>query len=496
MRNYLLLAVIINLIFLNALNAEEKIIKNSKSNSVPKGVCKIPEERRGNTDWFSEAGWGIFVHFLWDCQCVGNRIANTREHSSWDECVKNFNTEKFASDIAETGAQYVIFTMMQRTRYLIAPNETYNKLTGYKTGEACSTRDLVEDIYQSLNKRNIKLMLYWTGDGPRQDKKAADGMGGWNGKVTDKYVQNWANVAAEYGERYKNKVHGWWVDGCYDYIAYNQKRWSILAEGLRKGNPKRIIALNNPTMHHANSSTLHDDYTTGENGNFGEVPTSRWVDGVQWHTLSFLGKDWCSAGLRYSREWLADYVYKCNRVGGVVSIDVLLFSDGSLERSHVLTLKGMNKTLQWIKTRKPVPEGNVACYKATKLLNLTGTKELGPSSTREASFGTDGIRETAAQAGGEYPWTYEVDLDLDAGEVRRVVVFFDPQAYATHFEITISNDGKNWTQVGSKQDHDGSNWEVTFDPIPAHYVRVIGKKPDGPNQKGRQMGISELQVYH
>ena len=236
---------------------------------------------------------------------------------------------------------------MQRTRYMIAPNKLYNQLTGYAEGEACSTRDLVADLIESLDKYNIKLILYWTGDGPRQDKKGAKGIGGWDGQVSDKYVENWANVAAEYGERYKEKVHGWWVDGCYDYIGYNQKRWSILAKGLRAGNPKRIIALNNP-MNHANSSTSEDDFTTGENNKFGEIPSSRWVDGVQWHTLSFLGKDWCSEGLRYDRDWLAEYVHKCNKVGGVISIDVLLFSDGTIERSHIVTLKGMNKRLQEI----------------------------------------------------------------------------------------------------------------------------------------------------
>jgi hypothetical protein len=53
----------------------------------------------------------------------------------------------------QAGAGYVIFTMMQRTRYLIAPNDTYDKLTGYKPGEACSTRDLVENLHRSLEKR-------------------------------------------------------------------------------------------------------------------------------------------------------------------------------------------------------------------------------------------------------------------------------------------------------------------------------------------------------
>ena len=322
-----------------------------KRADVPAGECRIPKERQGNTDWFSRAGWGLFVHYLYDSHCDGGNIANTEDHTSWDDMINKFDTERFAADVAETGASYVIFTMMQRTRHLIAPNETYNQLTGYKTGEACSSRDLVKDLIESLDKYDIKLMLYWTGDGPRQDKQASEGMGGWDGQVTDEYVRNWAKVAAEYGNCYGEKVYGWWVDGCYEFTGYNQERWSMLAEGLRAGNPRRIIALNNPSGTHANSSSREDDFTTGEVSNFGDVPSSRWVDGVQWHILSYLGKYWCTEGLRYDRGWLAQYIYKCNQAGGVVSIDVLLFSDGTLERSHMVTLKGANKMLNEIRRR-------------------------------------------------------------------------------------------------------------------------------------------------
>ena len=310
----------------------------------PEPERRIPAERAGNTDWFRDAGWGVFVHFLYDVQCVGNRISTQDGTPVWNDCVKEFDTEKFAAQIKGTGARYVIFTMMQRTRYLIAPNATYDKMTGYKPGEACSTRDLVEDLYQSLNKRGIKLMLYWTGDGPRQDPQAAKAMG-YSNPQTKEYVQKWADVVAEYGERYKDKVLGWWVDGCYAPIGYNEEKWTILAKGLRAGNPKRIIALNNPKMTSSNSSTPQDDYTTGEQNSFGEVPESRWRDGVQWHILSYLGGDWCSPGLRHDKEWMADYVRKCNRAGGVVSIDVLLFRDGTIETSHLECLKGMNRRL-------------------------------------------------------------------------------------------------------------------------------------------------------
>ena len=313
--------------------------------SIPELQSRIPAERVGNTDWFKAAGWGVFVHFLYDVQCVGDRINNMDGVPDWNKCVDEFDTEKFADQIKLTGASYVIFTMMQRTRYMIAPNKTYDRLTGYKPGEACSTRDLVEDLYTSLNKRSIKLMLYWTGDGPRQDEKAAKAMG-YTEKVSEAYVQKWADVVAEYGERYKSKVLGWWVDGCYDFIGYNEAKWSILTKGLRAGNSKRIIALNNPKMTTSNSSTKEDDYTTGEQHKFGEIPLTRWRDGVQWHILSYLGNEWCAPGLRFSPDFMSDYIRKCNAVGGVVSIDVCLFRDGTIENSHLECLQGISRRLK------------------------------------------------------------------------------------------------------------------------------------------------------
>ncbi|MBX3257815.1 MAG: alpha-L-fucosidase [Chitinophagaceae bacterium] len=333
-------------------NSDVVIISNLSASSkcwvgdsIPETKSRIPAERAGNTDWFKAAGWGVFAHFLYDVQCVGDRINNMDGGPDWNKCVDEFDTEKFAEQIKSTGASYVIFTMMQRTRYMIAPNKTYDRLTGYKPGEACSTRDLVEDLYASLNKRGIKLMLYWTGDGPRQDEKAAKAMD-YTEKVSEAYVQKWADVVAEYGERYKDKVLGWWVDGCYDYFGYNEKKWSILAKGLRTGNAKRIIALNNPKMTSSNSSASEDDYTTGEQHKFGEIPLSRWRDGVQWHILSYLGDEWCAPGLRFKPDFMADYIRKCNAAGGVVSVDICLYRDGTIEKSHLECLKGISRRLK------------------------------------------------------------------------------------------------------------------------------------------------------
>ena len=462
------------------------------------------EPQNPNTDWFREAGWGVFVHYLWDLQNAGHRTNNLGRTTSWDECVKEFDTEKFADQIKQIGAPYVFFTMMQRTRYLIAPNATYDQLTGYQPGQACSTRDLVADLSHALDKRGIKLLLYWTGDGPREDVQAAKGMGGWSGQVTDDYVAKWASVAREYSLRYGDNIKGWWVDGCYAYIGYNDKSWAMLATALKAGNPRAIVALNNPQMSRSNSSTRSDDFTTGEQNSFSEIPDSRWRDGVQWHVLSYLGPEWAMPGLKYSADDLIDYVRVVNAAGGVVTIDVALFRDGSIDAKQLATLRVMSDGLKkrganrepW-KTRAAVPPGNLACWKPARLLSLDGRRTLpvngGGGRSHAARCGVDGDPATDAQASDEYAWTYEVDL-VDTAAAARVVVTFG-QGYATQFEVQLSADRQNWQTVARVADHDGSRKELRCEPVRARYVRLRALNPDGPNQKGGQMSVAELEVY-
>ena len=87
------------------------------------------------TDWFSRAGFGVFVHYLNELQNNAATLQSLGRSTTWDECVKEFDTERFASAMAEAGAGYVIFTTHQRTRFMIAPNATFDRITGYQFGE-------------------------------------------------------------------------------------------------------------------------------------------------------------------------------------------------------------------------------------------------------------------------------------------------------------------------------------------------------------------------
>jgi len=71
------------------------------------------EPPRANTDWFQKAGSGVFVHYLDSLQNDPEQPHSLGKHTSWDECVREFDTERFADTMADVGAGYVIFTVMQ-----------------------------------------------------------------------------------------------------------------------------------------------------------------------------------------------------------------------------------------------------------------------------------------------------------------------------------------------------------------------------------------------
>jgi len=457
------------------------------------------------TDWFSRAGYGVFVHYLNELQNSANTIQSLGRSTTWDECVNEFDTERFAASVAESGAGYVIFTMHQRTRFLIAPNAAFDRLAGYKPGEACATRDLVEDLHRSLSKHHIPLMLYWTGNGPSSDAKANAAMG-WQTPISDAWLAKWAEVTEEYALRYGEKVAGWWVDGCYakhGNLGYNDAKLAVLARALKAGSPTRIIALNPGVELSAYSA--HDDFTAGEQNAFLERPESRWLAGKQWHVLSYLGPErsdnylaagWCEPGAKYSKQELADYVRAVHQKGGVVSIDVLLFRDGGLDRSQMELLRAIRPALIPRIEIAPIPSGNLAFGKPARLLSLDGQRELpvNAGGVMKPALGVDGYPNTAARASMEWPWSYEVDL-LEAYALRRVKLIYGRKAYATRVRVSVSPDRQTWQTVATAETPEGNPFAAEFAPVSARYVRVSALTPDGPGQPGEQMSVAELEVY-
>ena len=86
------------------------------------------------TDWFVASKYGVFVHYLVALQNNPDHVASLGRQTSWDECVREFDTQKFAERMREAGAGYVIFTMMQRSRFLDRPERDLRSTNRLPTG--------------------------------------------------------------------------------------------------------------------------------------------------------------------------------------------------------------------------------------------------------------------------------------------------------------------------------------------------------------------------
>lgn len=312
------------------------------------------------TKWFKNSSYGLLVHYLFGMQ-NGAEPWSQGKTTSWDSCINSFNAEKFANDVAQTGAGYVIFTTQQNNPYFSCPNSTYEKLSGYKRGIATPKRDLINDIYVALHKKGISLMLYVTGNGPFGDPQAMAGLTNNNYRmrkdpnygdvlvIEDPFLKSWASVLKDISLRYKSKIKGWWVDGAYPFIGYNDTSLSVLSKALKAGNKKAIVAFNPAPRTSISYYTKLDDYTAGEIYNINSYPEKRFIKQVQWHALTFLGKEWGQPGVRFKAKEVEDYLFNCNKKGGVVTLDVCLLRDGSLD---IVQKEFLKKVKEVLKTKK------------------------------------------------------------------------------------------------------------------------------------------------
>ena len=206
-----------------------------------------------------------------------------------------------------------------------APNSTYNRYTGYAPGKRCATRDLPLDLYRALSPKGIKLMLYLPCQVPNRDFRAQKAFnlaqGPKDQSIDIEFAGKWAEVIHDWSSRYGNKVAGWWFDGGYEWIGFNNKIARIYADAVKRGNPEAIVTFN-PGMKLIRW-TKAEDYTAGElTEPFGMVPASRWVEGSQWHALTYLGSRWSGRDTRFPSEQWAQWISTVVAKDGVVTLDM------------------------------------------------------------------------------------------------------------------------------------------------------------------------------
>jgi len=452
-------------------------------------------------EWFHEASWGVFTHYL-----TGDRT--TAEQ--WNKQVDAFDVAGLAAQLVSVRAPYYVITLGQNSGHYCTPNATYDKLVGIRPSK-CARRDLIADLVDALSPKGIRLMVYLPAGAPDRDRDAMAALKWTKGAHRNRDFQlMWEAVIREWSTRWGRKVAGWWFDGAYwpnaMYRHAEPPNFASFAAAARAGNPDSILAFNPgvkvPIVCHA----LEEDYTAGEINDALAIGVhcaqgrySRWVDSAQFHVLSFLGPRWGGGKPRYTAEQVAEITRNIIACDGVVTWDVPIRVGGLIEPEHVETLKVLSKALAddppKRRSRAPVPEGNLACFRPATITNLAGTRPLPANSEKHfAWLGVDGDLETRAQGSMEWPWAYTVDLQA-AAEIGRVVVTFARDSFATEYTIDLSVDRESWHTVARVTGCKGGRQVHKLQPSRARYVRILGTRPDGPGQEGTQMAIAELEVY-
>lgn len=313
-------------------------------------------------DWFKQAKWGVFTHYLTGPDTTAE---------NWNKQVESFDVKALADQLKSVGAKYYFITIGQNSGHYCSPNATYDKYVGISPSK-CSRRDLIADLYDALNPKGIKLMVYFTGGAPAADALADEQLkwewgfkGNWpswtskwpdpvdparTGKRLVEFQKMWEEIIREWSARWGRKVCGWWIDGCYFpdemYRHPDAPNFQSFADALRAGNSDSIIAFNPGVFTPVQSMTDQEDYTAGEIAEAFPICPGRSVRQAQYHILSYLGINWCSGKPRFADEFAIGYTKDVTDKGGVMTWDVPIEPDGKIPQEFINQLKSIGKRVK------------------------------------------------------------------------------------------------------------------------------------------------------
>jgi len=319
----------------------------------------LPKEQR--TDWFHQARWGVFVHYLADVVAKGTDTTVVE----WNRIVDGMDVQGLANQLASVGAKYCVITLGQNSGFFCSPNSAYDRSVGIRPGK-CSKRDLIADLYAALNAKGIRLMVYLPAGAPDRDPAAVKALEWKNGRYPlwkypqggpgggdprlESFQRKWESVIREWSERWGDKVSGWWFDGCYFPIAMYQHpappNFASFAGAARAGNPNSIVAFNPGVRYPVIPLTSEEDYTAGEVNEPDKVQCpGRRVDGAQFHILSYLGENWGRGQPRFSNDKIIAWTRGIIEKGGVVTWEVPIRASGLIPQPFIDQLSALRSAL-------------------------------------------------------------------------------------------------------------------------------------------------------
>lgn len=297
---------------------------------------QLSQKMGPSKDWLANASYGLMFH--WTSQSVPEQ-GNAKPYA---EAVHDFDVSAFVKMVEKTGAGYVIFTTNHAEPYFPAPLQEWEKIYPGHTAK----RDLVKDIADSLEQHNIKLILYM----------ASHIYARYDSVNDDEFNRLNYTLVKEIGERYKEKVAGYWFDGWYQsYEKHPLFDFEKFYNVCKAGNPNRLVALNT-WLYPAN--TAWQDYWAGEVYTIGSSPAEKvWQKGpgygLQAQSLIVMEKEnWYHDKLNTkipSPDLKADELIQFitqSKGKGSVTVNMQIYQDGRVGEEALAVMEQVKKAIR------------------------------------------------------------------------------------------------------------------------------------------------------
>ena len=317
-----------------------ELLPVSKKEAIAEEEAKA-KNARASVDWLVKTGYGLMFH--WTSQSV----QPDGSIKKFEDAVNDFDVEKFANMVEETGAGYVLFTIGHAESYCPAPIKSWERIhPGHST-----KRDLIEEIANALNKKGVRLLCYLNGPLAFKFPK--------NIQSTDQenqaFVSNFTDILTEMGNRYQDKIAGYWFDSWYRiFVDFPEVPFEDFYKATKIGNKDRIICLN-PWIYP--DVTPWQDYWSGEvqdpiglpeNGFMKNGPSPN----LPYQALLTMEKHlWVQqeaeiAAPKFTSDQLSNYIKGCMENGGAVTINLAIYQDGTVGKKALQVMKEVKENIR------------------------------------------------------------------------------------------------------------------------------------------------------
>jgi hypothetical protein len=218
---------------------------------------------RRSPDWFKDAGFGLMFQWTNRATPPGGDV------KPWDRKVDDFNLDHLLRLVDESGASFVVWSVTWGEQYISAPIQSLDRILPGRT----TKRDLLGELADGLKARGVRLIFYYHYGYDCYHSKDPAWMRASGGYLPDKTVlfRNIESILGEVGNRYGDKMDGWFLDGGHRYydtrfdgsasIGPSTAPFRKLALAARKGNDGRVLCFNSWILPRL---TEYQDYFAGE----------------------------------------------------------------------------------------------------------------------------------------------------------------------------------------------------------------------------------------